>query len=393
MRWLFALALWIATGGIIAIVYAQDAEEAGPTTREAASTVVRPPGAGANEVGTAVYAGDTILLDYYPKSQLRTEHTIPEAAKFPAVDVHCHWSMREDPAAMLAAMDQRNVAFAVNLSGGDTVEEIAAMRERFSDIRFLILCNLDYSRLGDDAFYESYLKEAKAAGASGLKIWKNLGLTLKDDAGNRVAVDDPRLDIVWRTCGELGMPVLIHVADPAAFFDPIDADNERWTQLYRRPSWSFHGEEFPSREQVLAERDRMIARHPNTQFIGAHVANEAEDLASVAERMRRLPNLHADISGRVAELGRQPYSARRFFLEFSDRILFGTDRYPGRPNQPRYRRYYQFLETDDEYFDYHEHDFPPTGEWKIYGIFLPDDVLRQVYYENAAKLFGLPPLP
>ncbi len=357
-----------------------------------ASPTTRPAGVGANEVGTAVYAGETILLDYYPKSQLRTPHEMVEQAKFPAIDVHCHWTLEQDPAAMLTAMEQRNLAYAVNLSGGDTVEAVAAMREHFADERFLILCNLDYSKLGDDAFYREYLQEAKAAGASGLKIWKNLGLTLKDATGNRIAVDDPRLDVVWQTCGELGMPVLIHVADPAAFFDPIDGNNERWTQLYRHPSWSFFGEQFPTREEVLAERDRMIARHPRTQFIGAHVANEAEDLASVAGRMQKLPNLHADISGRVAELGRQPYTARRFLIEFQDRVLFGTDRYPGRADQPRYRRYYQFLETADEYFDYHEHDFPPTGDWKIFGVFLPDEALMKIYHDNAASLFGLPEL-
>ena len=137
----------------------------------------------------------------------------------------------------------------------------------------------------------------------------------------------------------------------------------------------------------------MIARHPETNFIGAHVANEAEDLASVAERMRKLPNLYADISGRVAELGRQPYTARRFLTEFADRVLFGTDRYPGRPDQPRYRVYFKFLETDAEYFDYYEHPFPPTGEWKIYGVFLPDEVLRKVYFGNAAELLDLSEVP
>ena len=355
-----------------------------PTTRP------RPEGAGGEEVGTAAYAGGTVLLDYYPKSQLQTPQPTVEAAKFPAIDVHCHWGLDQDPRAMLEAMDRRNLAYAVNLSGGETAESIRGMKGRFADERFVIFCNLDYSKLGDDDYYRRYLKDAKAAGAKGLKIWKNLGLTLRDADGERVAVDDPRLDAVWETCGELGLPVLIHVADPAAFFDPIDGQNERWLQLYRHPDWSFHGEEFPSREQILDERDRMIARHPDTNFIGAHVANEAEDLASVAERMRRLPNLYADISGRVAELGRQPYTARRFILEFPDRVLFGTDRYPGRPDQPRYRVYFKFLETDAEHFDYYEHPFPPTGEWKIYGVFLPDEVLRKVYFGNASRLLDLP---
>ena len=353
------------------------------------TTMPRPPGVGGAEVGTAIYAGDEILLDYYPTPQLVTKRTIVRQAKFPAIDIHCHWGPDQDASEMLRAMDERNVAYAVNLSGGETAEAIAAMKGQFADDRLIIFCNLDYSRLGDDAFYEQALRDAHAAGAKGLKIWKNLGLTLKDENDQRVPVDDPRLDVVWRTCAELDMPVLIHVADPAAFFEPIDGHNERWMQLYRHPDWAFSADEFPSRAQILDERDRMIARHPETNFIGAHVANEAEDLASVGERMRRLPNLYADISGRVAELGRQPYSARKFIIEFQDRVLFGTDRYPGRPDQPRYRVYFRFLETDDEYFNYYQHPFPPTGEWRIYGVFLPDDVLKKVYHDNAAKLLGL----
>jgi predicted TIM-barrel fold metal-dependent hydrolase len=369
---------------LIAILAAASSAEADTTTR--------PADKGDHVVGTAVYAGDTILLDYYPKSQLVTPETIIERAKFPAIDVHCHWHDDVEQADLLAAMEPLNLAYAVNLSGGSNIEAVRSMLEQYDDPRLLTLVNLDFTKVGDDAYFEQYLREAKAAGAAGVKVFKNLGLTVKDPKGQRLAVDDSRLDVIWRTAGELDMPVLIHVADPAAFFDPIDEHNERWMQLFRRPTWSFYGDAFPSREQLLIERDNIVARHPKTKFIGAHIANEAEDLGSVAERMRRLPNLYADISGRVAELGRQPYSARRFFLEFPDRILFGTDRYPGREDQPRYRPYYRFLETADEYFDYHEHDFPPTGEWKIYGIFLPDEVLKDVYHDNTARLFGLPTL-
>jgi predicted TIM-barrel fold metal-dependent hydrolase len=183
------------------------------------------------------------------------------------------------------------------------------------------------------------------------------------------------------------MPVLIHSADPLAFFQPIDRNNERLMQLGRHPDWSFYGPQFPDREEVLAQRNRVLARHPGTSFIGAHLGGNAEDLAALGEVLDRYPNFVVDISGRVAELGRQPYSARRFFLKYPDRILFGTDRYPGRPDQPRHRVYYRFLETQDEYFEYHEHDFPPTGEWRIHGIFLPDDVLEKVYHLNADALF------
>ncbi|MDP5878254.1 MAG: amidohydrolase family protein, partial [Dehalococcoidia bacterium] len=185
------------------------------------------------------------------------------------------------------------------------------------------------------------------------------------------------------------VPVLIHTADPMAFFTPVDRFNERWMQLKRHPGWRYHGSDAPGREALLAARNRVIERHPNTQFIGAHVGNSAEDLGALAAVMRRFANFHVDISGRVAELGRQPYSARRFIMAFQDRVLFGTDRYPGRPQQPRYRIYFRFLETWDEYFDYYDHPFPPTGEWKIYGIGLPDDVLRKVYQANARRIFAM----
>ncbi len=363
-----------------------------PTSQPTPQTTTRPAGAGSQEVGTAIYAGDAVVWDYYPKSQLITDETLIERAKFPAIDVHCHWTLDEDPAGLLAAMEHYNLAYAVNLSGGYG-DELREMLETFDDERFIIFCNLDYAGLDSEdpaAFYERQIRDAHAVGARGLKIFKDLGLTVKDAAGNRVAVDDPRLDAAWATAGELGMPVLIHVADPAAFFEPVDGNNERFMQLHRHLDWAFGSDEFLSRPEILAERDRMVAKHPRTNFIGAHVANESEDLKSVAERMRKLPNLFADISGREAELGRQPYSARKFLIEFQDRILFGTDRHPARPDQPRYRVYFRMLETDDEYFDYYEHPFPPTGEWKIYGLFLPDEVLKKVYYENAAKLLGLP---
>jgi predicted TIM-barrel fold metal-dependent hydrolase len=159
-------------------------------------------------------------------------------------------------------------------------------------------------------------------------------------------------------------------------------------QLTRRPNWSFVGQDVPAHDEILAQRDRMMARHPDTTFIGAHMGASAENLDALACTLDAHPNFVVDMSARVAELGRQPYSARRFFLKYQDRILFGTDRFPGGTNQPRDRIYFRFLETDDEYFDYFDNDFPPTGEWKIYGIFLPDDVLEKVYKTNADRILG-----
>jgi predicted TIM-barrel fold metal-dependent hydrolase len=181
------------------------------------------------------------------------------------------------------------------------------------------------------------------------------------------------------------MPVLIHSADPPAFFEPVDEKNERWMQLKRHPEWSFAGPQFPKRDELLAQRNRRIARHSNTVFIVAHLAEHADDLAAAGKFLDKHSNTYVDMSAREAELGRQPYSARKFFIKYADRILFGTDRYPGRGDQPRNRIYYRMLETDDEYFDYYESVFPPTGDWKIYGLNLPEDVLKKVYRDNALR--------
>ncbi len=355
-------------------------------------TVPRAGGPGA-EIGTGVFVGDAEIRGYRPHPALRVPVTTVPAARYPAVDIHCHWTLEPDPHAMLRAMDERNVHRAVNLSGG-WGEQLDAMLARYYAVdpgRFVIFCSIDFSGIDNPGFgaaMSAFLTEAHRKGVRGLKIFKSLGLTIRDGSGALVPIDDPRLDPIWATCGRLGMPVLIHSADPVAFFAPIDAANERWMQLKRHPGWSFHGPQFPAREEVLAQRNRVLARHPGTTFIGAHVGNNAEDLAAAAAALDAYPNLVVDISGRIAELGRQPYSARRFLLDYQDRVLFGTDRYPGREDQPRYRIYYRFLETADEYFDYHDHDFPPAGEWKIYGVDLPDAVLEKVYRLNADRVLG-----
>ncbi|NNF42766.1 MAG: amidohydrolase family protein [Phycisphaerales bacterium] len=351
-----------------------------------APAITPPPG-----IGTMVYVNGAAITNYHPTPALRTRRTLVDRAKYPAVDVHCHWEVEADPVAMLAAMDERNVRAAVNLSGGFG-DDLDAMLERFHAVdsdRFIIFCNIDFSRIDEPDFgpaAAAAVRAAHAKGVRGLKIFKSLGLRIRDGSGRLVPVDDPRLDPLWAVCGELGMPVLIHTADPVAFFAPIDERNERWMQLKRHPDWSFHGEAFPTRDEVLAQRDRVFARHPGTIFIGAHVGNNAEDLTAAAAALDRHPNLYVDISGRVAELGRQPYTARRFFLDYQDRILFGTDRYPGRADQPRYRIYYRFLETADEHFDYHAHHFPPAGDWKINGLHLPDAVLKKIYHENFDRI-------
>ncbi len=227
------------------------------------------------------------------------------------------------------------------------------------------------------------LADAKQRGASGLKVFKELGLVYRNPDGSLVAVDDPRWDPIWTACGELGLPVLIHTADPAAFFQPLDRFNERWEELQRHPDWSFVRPGFPTHDELLAQLMRVVARHPRTVFIGAHMANNPENLAELGRWLDAYPNLNVDIAARVAELGRQPFTAREFIIKYADRVLFGTDgpRTPG-----RYAPHWRMLETRDEYFTYAEDEYPPQGLWNIYGLDLPDDVLRKVYSENARRL-------
>jgi predicted TIM-barrel fold metal-dependent hydrolase len=214
--------------------------------------------------------------------------------------------------------------------------------------------------------------------------------------GPLVKVDDPRFDPMWDACGRLGLPVAIHVSDPQAFFLPTDRYNERYEELSNHPDWSFHGRDYPSNAEILEARNRVFARHPKTQFIVLHVGNNAEDLGYVSESLDRFKNTVVEIGARVGELGRQPRTARRFFDRYQDRILFGTDAVPRGVQTPQqvfgdelYEIYYRFLETEDEYFDYAPAPVPPQGRWRIYGLGLPDAILKQVYHDNAARVLGL----
>jgi predicted TIM-barrel fold metal-dependent hydrolase len=227
------------------------------------------------------------------------------------------------------------------------------------------------------------LATVKQRGANGLKIFKQFGLEYKNADGSLIRIDDARWNPIWQACGETALPVLIHVADPAAFFLPIDQTNERWEELHRHPDWSFFGPRFPAHEELLAALLRVVKAHPETTFISAHMASNAEDLATVGQWLDEYPNLYIEIASRIAELGRQPVTARRFLLKYQDRVLFGTD---GPWPEERVRLYWRFLETEDENFPYSERPFPPQGLWNIYGINLPDDVLRKIYYENAARI-------
>src|SRR5262245_48536491 len=289
--------------------------------------------------GVAVWVGDELLKDYDPKSTLVTKQSPIDKPKFPVIDIHCHWNLDRDPKALLAAMDDLGETRAINLSGGYG-DQLRKMLSKFTSAapeRLLIFANIDFKRIDEPDFgahMAADLEQARQLGARGLKIFKDLGLTIKDKSGRVVPIDDPRLDPIWDKCGELKLPVLIHAGDPIAFFQPIDRNNERWMQLRRHRDWNFDGPGFPTYDQVLAQQDRMIARHPRTVFISAHLSNSGEDLQRLSHWLDERPNVYVDLSGRGAELGRQPYAARKFLIQYQDRVLFGTDRCPWRPEQP-----------------------------------------------------------
>ncbi len=344
------------------------------------------------------------LENFRPTSQLRAKLTPIERAKFPVIDIHIHPRLRfRNVAARLdefvEVMDDQNVAVCVSLDG-QLGENFATHKQYLLTKyphRFAIFANVDWQGDGDPGEPATWachqpgfghrmaqaLADAKRQGAVGLKIFKMLGLYYKNPDGSLIKVDDPRWDPIWQAAGELGLPVIIHTADPVAFFDPIDATNERWEELSRHPNWSFHGEEFPSHDELLAQRNRVIARHPKTTFIGAHLANFPEDLATVGKWLDTYPNLVVETSSRIAELGRQPYTTREFFERYQDRIMFGTD---GPRPAARMLPNWRFFETRDEYFPYAENDFPPQGFWRIHGIGLPDEILKKLYHENALRV-------
>ena len=359
------------------------------------------------------------LPEYEPRSSLHVKETHIAKARYPVIDIHTHlsWSTKSEkgvglaaerqflmpPQELLAVMDRKNLLALTNLTGGfgKGLEEAVAKYDRAYPGRFYTFCEPSYHRFKEAEYpglQAQAIEQAHQAGAKGLKILKTLGLYLRENitSGTLVKVDDKRFDPMWDACGRLKMPVAIHVSDPVAFFQPIDRYNERYEELHNHPDWSFHGKDFPSNEQILEARNRVFARHPKTQFIVLHAGNFAEDLDNVSQNLDRFPNMFVDIAARIGELGRQPRAARKFFDRYQDRILFGTDATPHGEQFPQqvfndqlYEIYFRFLETDDEYFDYAPAKVPPQGRWRIYGVNLPDQVLRKVYHANAVRLLGV----
>ncbi len=332
------------------------------------------------------FAQDLTFEEYNPTSTLVVPGEPVLKAKYPFIDVHGHqYRMAEqDLSPVVAAMDTLNLQIMVNLSGrsGENLKQsVANIKNNFPN-RFVVFANIDFDGVGSPGWTEnavSQLEEDVKSGARGLKIYKSLGLRNTDTDGNRVKVDDPRLDPIWAKCGELGIPVLIHTADPKPFWDEFDADNERWLELKLRPRRKRGATDPAPWEQLIAEQHNMFKKHPNTTFINAHMGWYANDLGKLGELLDEMPNMNVGIGAIIAELGRQPRNARAFFIKYQDRILFGKDSW-----QPaEFPTYFRVLESDDEYFPYHKkyHAF-----WAMYGIDLPDEVLKKVYYKNALRI-------
>jgi predicted TIM-barrel fold metal-dependent hydrolase len=328
---------------------------------------------------------DLKLSDFHPRSMLRSPAHEIKRPKFPVIDYHNHLDAQE-PDKVLRIMDECGIERVVNITM-QTGEAALQMIEKFHTAapeRFSTYGWMDWNDLERPGFFErsvERLERLVEKGACGLKIWKDLGTVVRDADGSLLRIDDERLAPLFEKAAGLSVPIMYHIADPDAFFLPIDNTNERYEELAAHPEWSYFGSHF-GKEELLAQRDRVFARHPRTIFVGAHVAEHPEDLAYVSRLLEKNSNLFVDIGARCAELGRQPYTAREFFLRFSDRILFGTDLIP---EVNMYRLHFRFLETRDEYFEYPSHA-SRQGRWNIYGLYLPDEVLRKVYCENALRL-------
>jgi predicted TIM-barrel fold metal-dependent hydrolase len=325
--------------------------------------------------------------EYDPESTLVVPGEEITKAKYPFVDIHSHlWRMATmDLKHTAREMDSLNMKVLVNLSGrsGETLKAMVDAAGKQAPGRFIVFANIDFDGIDKPGWTEravAQLEQDYENGARGVKIFKNLGLTVLDSKGNRVHTDDPRIDPVWAKAGKLGMPVLIHTGEPAVFWEPIDKHNERWLEMKQFPN-RHRGEStrYPSWEVVMKEQWNVFRKHPETTFINAHFGWMANDLARLGEHLDEFPNVYTETAAIIAELGRQPRFAKEFFIKYQDRLLFGKDTY--RPKE--YHTYFRVLESDDEYFDYfrRRHAF-----WQMYGLDLPDEVLQKVYYKNALKI-------
>ena len=331
--------------------------------------------------------------EYDPISTLVAPEHILKRAKYPFIDIHNHQGSmpNQDLAYLVKQMDSLNMRVMVNLSGKGfqrnasreegteyLIQSAKAGKEKTKN-RVVAFTNLNFNDIDNPNWtaetVKALEKEVKA-GAMGLKIYKDLGLEIKDSKGNRLATNDPRLDPVWEKCGELNIPVLIHTGEPIAFFDTHDKYNERWLELKQFPSRARPSSKYPSWKVVMAEQFDIIKKHPKTKFISAHLAWLGNNLGALGKLLDTYPNMYTEIGAVIHELGRQPKAARKFMIQYQDRVLFGKDIW----TTSEYYTYFRLLETGDEYFPYYRkrHAF-----WRIYGLELPDEVLKKVYYKNA----------
>lgn len=338
-------------------------------------------------IGKIQYRSNVMdVEEYSPVSTLKVPEHKPTQAKYPFIDVHNHqFTMPiQNLDKLVAEMDELNMKVMVNLSGfrGKYLEwALDNVNEKYSS-RFILFLNINFEELDDEGWPDNTLQlmeEARKLGINGLKVYKNLGLTEKDNEGNRIAVDDPRLDPIWAKCGELGIPVLIHTGEPNAFWSPKDKYNERWLELKQYPSRYKDPAKNPSFDEVMNEQHNVFRRHPNTKFINAHLGWYGNDLEQLGKLMDELPNMYTEIGAVIAELGRQPRTARSWLIKYQDRVMMGKDTY----KKEEYYTYFRVLETADEYFDYYR---KRHAHWKMYGLDLPDTVLQKIYYKNALKV-------
>ncbi|HKH92114.1 MAG TPA: amidohydrolase family protein [Gemmatimonadaceae bacterium] len=330
------------------------------------------------------------LEEYDPHSMLVTRETVVRRAKFPFVDIHGHQDLTMpdgELAQLVAHMDAMNMRTMNNLSGGWGAKLAAQVRNARAKYpgRFTVFANIDWSRINEPNFARNAAaqleRDVKEGGAVGLKIFKDdLGLDTRWANGSRVRTDDPRLAPIWDKCGELGIPVLIHTAEPAAFFLPIDAHNERYLELTQYPNRARPSSKYPPFDSLIAEQHRMFKRHARTQFISAHLSWLGQDLGRLGRTMDSIPNMNVEVAAALYEIGRQPRAGRDFFIKYQDRILMGKDTFGG---QDEFAVYFRIFESSDEYFPWYRkrHAF-----WGMYGLALPDSVLQKVYYRNAQRL-------
>lgn len=332
------------------------------------------------------YSQELSFEEYNPESTLVVPGKPILRAKYPFIDIHGHQRNMPDQnlSPVISAMDSLNLAIMINLSGrsGEQLKKSVKNIADHYPNRFVVFANVDFENVGSPNWTENAVTQLEVDvknGARGLKIYKSLGMRYKDTDGKRVAIDDPRLDAIWAKCGELGIPVLIHAADPKSFWEDFDKDNERWLELKTHPRRK-RGDDNPAPwEQIIGEQHNMFKKHPKTTFINAHFGWYANNLGELSELMEEIPNMYVELAAIIAELGRQPLNARAFFEKYQDRILFGKDSW--KPEE--FPTYFRVLESEDEYFPYHKkyHAF-----WAMYGMGLSDEILKKVYYKNALKI-------